>query len=34
MKIETIGEVNKMWDSYNKLEKMQKIIYSSELSDV
>lgn len=30
MKIEAIGEVNKLWDSYNKLEKMRKIIYSSE----
>lgn len=29
MKIEAIGEVNKLWDSYNKLEKMRKIIYSS-----
>ena len=29
MKIEAIDEVNKLWDSYNKLEKMRKIIYSS-----
>lgn len=30
MKIEAIGEVNKLWDSYNKLEKMRKIICSYE----
>ena len=29
MKIEAIDEVNKLWDSYNKLEKMRKIICSS-----
>ena len=30
MKIESIDEVNKLWDSYNKLEKMRKIICSFE----
>ena len=30
MKIEAIDEVNKLWDSYNKLEKMRKIICSFE----
>lgn len=30
MKIESIDKVNKLWDSYNTLERMRKIIYSSE----
>lgn len=30
MKIESIDKVNKLWDSYNKLEDMRKIICSHE----